>query len=292
MISTGLLITTAGAHAEVESTDGQLIRCHVRKNADPIITGDIVTYELTAEGTGIITGFLPRTSLLFRPENKHKHKLLAANIDYIIIVLAPPPIFSADMLDRYLLAAHQMKIAPVIVLNKIDLMDDTMFKNMHKTLDIYQQAGYPVLYSSIHDTVSLNRLSEFLKNKSAVLVGQSGVGKSSLIQKQTLQSTIRTGDTSTTGLGKHTTTVTRLYHLSNGGKLIDSPGVREFGLWHISYVDIQYGFLEFEPFLGECKFRNCLHLSEPHCAIQAAVSDGKISTQRYQSYQKIVSQLR
>ncbi|MDX1902254.1 MAG: small ribosomal subunit biogenesis GTPase RsgA [Gammaproteobacteria bacterium] len=292
MTSEGLLVSVAGATAEIENSEGKLIRCHVRKNAEPVITGDHVAWELANDGTGIITGPVARKTVLFRPENAHKRKLIAANIDFIFVVTAPPPVLAEDILDRYLIAAQQFKITPVIVLNKIDLMDEATTKDVHERLHIYERAGYTVLFSSIHLPDSLNKLSAFLEYKSAVLVGQSGVGKSSLIKILTGQNTIRIGDVSTsTGLGKHTTTGTRLYHLPNGGSIIDSPGVREFGLWHLDREDIQNGFLEFEKYLGDCKFRDCLHLSEPGCAIRAAVEAGDIAPKRMHSYQKIMEQL-
>lgn len=287
----GLLISVAGATAEIETSEGKLIRCHVRKNAEPVITGDHVTWELASDDTGIITGPISRKSLLFRPENSRRNKLIAANIDYIFVVTAPPPIFSEDMLDRYLIAAQQFAITPIIVLNKIDLMDETTTLDVHEHLHVYERIGYTVLYSSIHLPDSLNKLSAHLEHKSAVLVGQSGVGKSSLIKLLTGLQSIRIGDVSTAGLGKHTTTTTRLYHLPNGGSLIDSPGVREFGLWHLQRDDIQHGFIEFEKFLGHCKFRDCLHLSEPHCAVRAAVDEGEITSRRFQHYQKMMGQL-
>jgi len=288
----GLLITSAGAIGEIENDAGEIFRCHIRKNSQPVITGDRVAWELTADGTGIITGLLPRESLLFRPENKHKNKLIAANVDYLIIVNGPPPIFSSEMLDRYLIAAQQTNITPIILLNKIDLMDESTKKSMDEMLNIYQEAGYKVLHSSIHLPDLINQLTSFLNNKSAVLVGQSGVGKSSLIKILTQQTNIRTGDVSNSGLGKHTTTVTRLYHLPNQGKIIDSPGVREFGLWHVAPNEVQNGFLEFKNFFGECKFRNCLHINEPNCAIKDAVIAGKISPHRLKNYEKIVASLK
>lgn len=285
----GLLVTTFGAHAEVEDENGTLIRCHIRKNCDPVITGDRVYWvPEKEEHTGIIVGHLPRKSLLFRPESTHKQKLVAANLDAIIIVSAPPPVLSEDMIDRYLVAAETLKIQPVILINKIDLLNNTQKDDLTKQLAIYPKIGYRLIYSSAYTLDGLTELSTFLKDKTCVLVGASGVGKSSIIAALTTLSSIRIGETSANGLGKHTTTNTHLYHLPQGGNLIDSPGVREFGLWHIDQNDLLEGFIDFRPFFNQCKFRNCQHEKEPGCAVQNALKSGELDARRYASYLKIL----
>src|SRR5579872_46217 len=208
----GLLVTTFGAAGEVENESGEIVRCHIRKNSDPVITGDRV-YWLPEQGTetGVIVGHLPRKSLLCRPEGAHKLKLIAANLDAIIIVTAPPPALSEDMIDRYLVAAELLKIQPVILLNKIDLLDAEHKKEMENRLAAYQKLGYTVIYSSAYTHDGLTELGAFLKDKTCVLVGASGVGKSSIIAALTSLSNIRVSEVSTSGLGKHTTTTTHLY---------------------------------------------------------------------------------
>ncbi len=284
-----LLVTTFGLHAEIEDENGALIRCHIRKNCDPVITGDRV-YWIPEQGaeTGIIVGHLPRKSLLFRPEGAHKQKLIAANLDAIIIVSAPPPVLSVDMIDRYLVAAETLKIKPVILINKIDLLDTAEKMALSTQLAIYQKIGYTLIYSSAYTMDGLKELATFLQDKTCVLVGASGVGKSSIIAALTSLSTIRIGETSANGLGKHTTTSTHLYHLPESGHLIDSPGIREFGLWHIDKCDLLSGFIDFKPFFNQCKFRNCQHEKEPDCAVQAALQSGEIDARRYASYLKIL----
>ncbi len=287
----GLLVTLFGANAELEDEYGTLIRCHIRKNADPVITGDRVYWLPEKDGTGTIVGPMPRTSLLYRPENARIHKLVAANIDVIVIVTSPPPVLSEDMIDRYLVAAELMKIKPIILLNKVDLLDAKQKEEIEQRLEPYEKIGYTVLYSSAFTRDGLKELAQFLHEKSCVLVGASGVGKSSIISVLTTQA-IRVGDVSlSTGLGKHTTTTTHLYHLPQGGKLIDSPGVREFGLWHVSEDELFLGFAEFKPYLKQCKFRNCQHKIEPDCAIQKAVANKEINGRRFQSYCKILASL-
>ncbi len=288
----GLLVTTFGANAEVEDEQGHLIRCHIRKNSDPVITGDHV-YWLPEQqpDTGVIVGHLPRKSLLCRPESAHKLKLIAANLDAIIIVSAPPPVLSEEMIDRYLVAAETLKIQPIILLNKIDLLDQKHKVQMTEQLATYQKLGYIVIYSSTVTKDGLDELNAFLQGKTCVLVGASGVGKSSIIASLAPESTIRVGEVSANGLGKHTTTTTHLYHLPNGGNLIDSPGVREFGLWHVDKNDVLTGFVEFKNFLNKCKFRNCQHELEPGCKIQEALQSNQIDQRRYASYLKILASL-
>lgn len=288
----GLLVTTFGAHAEIENEEGKLIRCHIRKNADPVITGDRVYWLPESPDTGVILGHFPRKSLLCRPENAHRLKLIAANLDAIIIVSAPPPVFSEEMIDRYLVAAETVKIRPVILLNKIDLLDESQKNSMIERLSVWKKMGYPVIGSSTYTRDGLVELNTFLHDKTCALVGASGVGKSSIISALLPESTIRVGEVSAKGAGKHTTTTTHLYHLPNGGNLIDSPGVREFGLWHMEKNDILAGFIELAPFANQCKFRNCQHEKESGCAIQEALKANEIDARRYASYLKIVSSLR
>lgn len=288
----GLLVTTFGANAEIEDEHGKIIRCHIRKNADPVITGDRVYWLPEKEAdTGVIVGHLPRKSLLARPESAHKLKLIAANLDAIIIVSAPPPVLSEDMIDRYLVAAETLKIQPIILLNKIDLLDEQHRNEMIERLAAYQNIGYKIIYSSTYTRDGLAQLDEFLKHKTCVLVGASGVGKSSIIAALT-KSSIRVGEVSANGLGKHTTTTTHLYHLPHDGNLIDSPGVREFGLWHVEKNDVLAGFIEFKPFFNQCKFRNCQHELEPDCAVQKALQNKEIDERRYASYLKIQGSLK
>lgn len=286
----GLLVAHFGAAAEVEDASGQVIRCHIRKNLKPVVTGDRVLWQLEQDNTGIIVDYLPRHSLLARPENKNKLKLLAANIDTIFVVSAPQGL-SEYLIDRYIVAAENLKITPIILLNKMDLLNETNMVEIRNRLSTYEKIGYKVIFSSTYTTDGLATLDHFLQGKNAVLVGASGVGKSSIISAFVPDQFIRIGDTSIKGSGKHTTTMTRLYHLPHGGNLIDSPGVREFNLWHMDKENILQGFIEFHPFLNNCKFRDCQHLKEPSCGLMKAVEEGKIQQERLQSYQDMVKQL-
>lgn len=287
----GLLIAHFGASAEVEDSSGTIFHCHLKKNQDPVITGDYVYWRLEADNAGVVVGHKPRKSLLSRPENQKKTKLIAANIDAMIIVSAPPPILSEYLIDRYLIAAENLKITPVILLNKNDLLDQSNYDDVTNRLNIYKNIGYQVIYSNIFSPDGLKQINDFLHNKTCVLVGTSGVGKSSIISRFVPEEAIKIGDTSEAGLGKHTTTVTRLYHLPHGGSLIDSPGIREFGLWNMDKKDVLKGFREFTPFLTQCKFRDCQHHKEPGCALQKAITENKIHASRFASYQEIIKNL-
>lgn len=280
----GLLIAHFGASAEIlDAKTHDVIRCHLRKNAYPVITGDHVLWQPDPNHQGIVVGHLPRRSLLARCEG-NKTKLLAANVDHIFIVTAPAPLLSEHLIDRYLITAEKIKIKPIIIFNKTDLLTEDLYQEVTERLNIYKKIGYEVIYSSIYDPKSLDELQKHFIGKTSVLVGPSGVGKSSLIGHFTDKS-LRVGETAMSGLGKHTTTITRLYPLVNGGSLIDSPGVRDFNLGNLLPEEILDGFVEFKPFLNLCKYRNCHHTpDEIECALQKAAQNNEISTHRLESY--------
>lgn len=284
----GLIIAHFGATAEVEDENGKLVHCHIRKNLEPVATGDHILWQKEHDDEGVIVACEPRKSLLAHPGKHGKSRPVAANIDRIIIVNAPAT-FSEHLLDRYLIAAENLKIAPLILLNKIDLLNPAETTAVKLNLAVYEKIGYPVLYSSVLTKHGLSTLETFLKDKSAVLVGASGVGKSSIINHFTHDQPIAMGETSAKGLGKHTTTATRLYHLVQGGQLIDSPGVREFNLWDATREEILNGFIEFKNYLGHCKFRDCQHLKEPGCALKLAAEKNEISKHRLESFQNMVA---
>lgn len=285
----GLLVAHFGASAEVEDSEGHIIRCHLPRNLEFVITGDRVLWRPEADNAGVIVALLPRKSLLVRPEQSGKLKPAAANIDAIIIATAPPPVLSEHLIDRYIVAAENLKITPIILLNKIDLLDDNSRPLVMKRLSLYEKIGYRVIYSSAITKDGLSELDAFLHEKTCVLVGQSGVGKSSITSTFVPDRDIRVGETSAKGLGKHTTTMTRLFHLPHGGNLIDSPGVREFGLWHMNKDEILQGFVELRQFTNRCRFRDCQHTNEPGCVIQKAIEDGEITTQRFESYKEMIA---
>lgn len=284
---TGLLISVSGPWADIETATGEHLKAHVRRNAPPVITGDQVCFERQQDHTAVITGHRPRHSLLYRPEHNGRQKLMAANADCLVIVTSPPPVFSEERIDRYLIAATILNIAPLILINKTDLLTPETEAALSARLVLYRDAGWPVCWSSTRIPGGLQALQQTLAHKTAVLTGLSGVGKSSIIQTLTGNPDIRTGEVSAKGSGRHTTTVTRLYTLPGGGRLIDSPGIRDFGLWKMPPEETARGYPEFRPFLGQCRFRNCVHLSEPDCAVVQAAAAGHIDSGRLRRYQQI-----
>lgn len=289
----GLVIAHYGTQVEIqgysEGIDTVSKRCHMRANLGSLVTGDRVIWR-DGDPTGVVVAVLERDSELSRPDPHGDMKTVAANIDNILVVIAPLPRPHSFLIDRYLVAAESIGIKPVIVINKIDLIDD---KNAHIIEDLtslYRDLGYQVIMASTTLGEGLNDLTQFLKSKVTVFVGQSGVGKSSLINQLLPGQNLRVGPLSeSTQRGTHTTTTAQLFHCpkvdgENGGSLIDSPGIREFGLWHMNAHQILDGFIELQDYVGFCKFRDCHHKQEPGCAILRAYEEEKISERRMNSY--------
>ena len=289
----GLIIAHFGVQIEVESigcTPLQRYRCHVRANLPSLVTGDQVIWREGKNKTGVIIARLPRTNELSRPDIQGRLRPVAANIDFIFIVVAPLPQLHSRLIDRYLVAAEIMKIEPVILLNKTDLLMETNQLAIEKKIDFYASIGYRVLYVSTQEKKGIEKLQETLNGKNSVFAGQSGVGKSSLVNLLLPGENTKVRTLSDMkNKGRHTTTTARLFHMPCGGRLIDSPGVREFGLWHIKPEQVLNGFREFQPFIGQCKFSNCRHKSEPECALLAALSNNRITQERFDSYHAILN---
>ncbi len=291
----GLIISHFGKQVDVEAREGdkagQIFRCHLRTHLGQLVTGDRVIWRAGLEH-GVVVAALPRNSELVRPTNHGELKPVAANIDRIIITFAVEPQPFANLIDRYLVAAELSEIEPVLLLNKADLITDDNREEIEELLSRYTKIGYRVLTASTTHEQGLERLLAELDGKISVFVGQSGVGKSSLINVLLPGVDIKVGELSEqTRKGKHTTTTARLFHFPHGGDLIDSPGIREFALWHIEPDKLLDGFIEFRPFIGHCKFRDCKHEHEPGCAILSAIENGRISASRMDSYQRILNSL-
>ncbi|WP_341502102.1 small ribosomal subunit biogenesis GTPase RsgA [Gallaecimonas sp. GXIMD4217] len=292
----GLVLSRFGQHADVEAEDGSVHRLNIRRTAGSLVTGDKVVWRRGLESmagiNGVIEAVHERHSVLTRPDFYDGIKPVAANIDQMLIVSAVVPTLSTHIIDRYLVAAESLGVEPVLVLNKVDLLEEDDRAQVEELLSLYRDIGYRMLYLSAKSDEGIQQLEELLKDKVSVFVGQSGVGKSSLINALIPGLEVLEGEvSSTSGLGQHTTTVARLFHFPHGGDLIDSPGIREFALWHLKHSDIAQGFVEFRPWLGTCKFRDCKHLDDPGCALQQALEDGRISAERLESYHRIMESL-
>jgi len=284
----GLIIAHYGESIAIESSDGSVQRCAMRQNMEPLVVGDRVVWQANEQGNGVVSALLPRSSLLSRPGFDGKPKPIAANIELVVVVIATIPEPSEVMIDRYLVAAEVNGTHPVILVNKTDLVSEEELKQLTERLSIYSEIGYELHYASTQLDHGLDELIVQLEGRISVLVGQSGVGKSSLVKALMPDLEIRIGAISEqSGLGRHTTTTSVLYHLPQGGDLIDSPGVREFGLSETDPARIIRGFPEFDPYLGLCKFNNCRHTVEPGCALKEAVENGDIRKERLDSFHNL-----
>jgi ribosome biogenesis GTPase len=289
----GLVISHFGQQLDIEPLEGDakgsLVRCYQRSNIEPLVAGDEVIWE-PGDPEGVVVAVMPRKSVLCRPSKLGALKPVAANIDTLIIVIAPQPEPHFNLIDRYLVAAGQMGAEAVLLLNKCDLILDAPESALvSDMLALYRKLGYQTHQLSCRTGFGRETLLDSLSTRTSVVVGQSGVGKSALVNL--LLPGIRAEEGALSEAitkGRHTTTAARLYHFSEGGRLIDSPGIREFGLWHIEPAEILANFVEFCPFLGLCRFRDCRHEDEPGCALLQAVAEGRIDARRLHSYQFIL----
>ena len=280
------MVASYGKRYGVELEDGTQISCVTRGKKNDLACGDQVDIKLTDKHEGVVEALHERSSLLFR-SNAFRTKTLAANVTQVVIVLATMPSFYEALLNRCLIAAEAAGIKVLIVLNKCDLKDPTSTLAQLKT---YQDLGYPVQALSAKQDIA--PLKAWLKHQVSVLVGQSGMGKSTIVNGLLPESMVRTQEISDVlDSGKHTTTAAHLYHLDSESDLIDSPGLQEFGLNHLSLEQLEYAFIEFRPYLGKCRFNNCKHIHEPDCAVMNAVHAGKISATRLASYQELSQEI-
>lgn len=279
----GRVIAAHGRHYVVR-VEQEFLQCVTRGKKSDVAVGDEVSLMRTSADQGVIQSIVPRRTLLYRSD-QFKSKLLAANLTQLFIVVATEPGFSDDLVSRAIVAAEAAGIRPRLLLNKTDLADS--LGRARARVAFYAELGYPVhevsAYAQPEETRAL--LSQLMQGEQNILIGQSGMGKSSLINLMVPDAGIAVREISEAlDSGKHTTTFTRLYELDAHTSIIDSPGFQEFGLYHLSEGKLERAFREFAPHLGHCRFYNCHHVNEPGCGILAAVAAGTIAPLRHALY--------
>ncbi len=287
----GVVITRHGQNLVVADEADRLYHCLWRRNVGHIICGDHVVWQPTGDNSGVVTALLERRSVLARPDYSGREKPLAANITQLVVLLAPQPEPSEYLLDQYLVTAETIGVKALIAFNKSDLLEPEAAHRLDQRFGHYERIGYPLIRISARFAQGLEPLVQRLVDETSILVGQSGVGKSSLVNALLPDQDIQVGQLSrATGLGRHTTSATTRYRLPEGGYLIDSPGVRSFRLVELSRPQLERGFREFIPFLGHCRFSDCRHREEPECALRRAVEEGAIERRRLENFLHLAQQ--
>ncbi|GAC1406489.1 MAG: ribosome small subunit-dependent GTPase A [Burkholderiaceae bacterium] len=281
--TTATVIAAHGRHY-LALSDGVRLQCVTRGKKSDIAVGDRVHVQLTSANQGVIESIGARSTLLYRSD-QYKSKLLAANVTQLFVVVATQPGFADDLISRGLVAAEAAGVRAHIVLNKVDVTASLV--RARERLRLYAALGYPIheVSATAAPRAAADALGPLLAGESTILIGQSGMGKSSLINLLVPGAEIAVREISTAlDTGKHTTTFTRLYAAAGNASIIDSPGFQEFGLYQLTEGMLERAFREFSPYLGKCKYYNCHHMNEPECAIRAAVAEGGSVPARHAVY--------
>ena len=292
---TARVISHHGRQLFAETENLQRIKCKIRQNLGDIACGDYVllqqALDTTGEAQNVVVAVKERTNLLVKTGFAGAIKPVAANIGQLVVVTALKPKPNPYLIDRYLTAAENLPAKALLIINKVDLIDYKTKRIVDDLTALYQDIGYQVISASMKQASGIDEISEALSNTTSILVGLSGVGKSSIVKAILPKEEIKIGETSqATGEGKHTTTVSAFYHLKDNGIIIDSPGVRDFTPINKSIDEITYGFKDVRQFNGGCKFSNCSHRNEPGCAMKQAIADGKLDEQRFNNYLRLVDE--
>lgn len=300
-----LVYKSTGSWYQLKNEDGESLSARIKgkfkidgiTSTNPIAVGDWVeiNHEEDNADSLVIHHIYPRENYITRqsPHNKHQHHIVAANIDQsVLLATLRSPKTSMGFIDRFLVASEAYHVPPIIVFNKSDLYRERELNLFQRMKNIYEKIGYPVVLMSLTEGTGIDEVRALLKNKTTLLSGHSGVGKSSFINSIFPEMDLRTQEVSGwSGKGLHTTTFAEMHDLPFGGKIIDTPGIREFALVDIEIHEVSHYFPEMRLLLNDCKFNNCLHIEEPDCAIKAGVEDGQISPDRYISYINILESM-
>jgi ribosome biogenesis GTPase len=299
----GIVVKSTGSWYEVMKLDLQIVNCRLKgkfrlqglKHTNPVTVGDKVNFEMEPNSeNGVIFSIENRKNYIIRKASnlsKQTH-IIASNIDQaILMVTIAFPTTSLGFIDRFLATAEAYHIPTTIIFNKVDLCTDILEDVLNDTIHLYHnQVGYNYIKTSVNDQIGLNEVKALLKDKTTLVAGHSGVGKSSLLNGIEPNLNLKTGEISKSSFnGQHTTTFAQMHPLSFGGFIIDTPGIREFGVVDLNNAELSHYFKEMKPYIGKCKFNNCKHMNEPQCAVLEAIEQGIIPAERYQSYLSIMA---
>ncbi|MEN8811195.1 MAG: ribosome small subunit-dependent GTPase A [Flavobacteriales bacterium] len=292
----GLVIKSTGSWYSVKLSNGTIIQCRIKgkfrlkgiERTNPVTVGDIVSIEIQEDDNGMIVEIETRKNYIIRKSvnlSKKAH-IIASNIDlaFLVVTVNYPKTY-LNFIDRFLVTAEAYHIPTTLVFNKIDLLNDNELKELNNLVETYSKIGYSCIKTSVEKNINIEEVKAQMKNKTSVFSGNSGVGKSSLINLIDNSLDIKTSDISDShNQGKHTTTFAEMHELKFGGHIIDTPGIKGLGIIDIEQEVIHHYFPEMRAIMNECKFNNCVHVNEPKCAVKKAVEEGNIAEFRYQNY--------